>query len=276
MDRQYKSFGFTLIELSIVLVIIGLIVGGVLVGRDLISAAAVRAQISQIEKYQQAVNTFRGKYGYLPGDIKDPEATQFGFLARDVGKGQGDGDALLLGSIGGVNFKGSYIVNGETGVFWRDLSRAGLVDGSFSTATMVGAYSMPAVQVPLYLPPAKMGSNNFVYVYSPGSCCAWNTTAYVNYFGISQVTGTNGASDPLTSMGLTVQQAYNIDKKLDDGLPQRGNVTATYVTANNAGWTATNAGSASSSTCYDTGSGNYSITQNNGTGVNCALSFKFQ
>jgi prepilin-type N-terminal cleavage/methylation domain-containing protein len=45
---QNKRCGFTLIELSIVLVIIGLIVGGVLAGQSLINAAAVRAQISQI------------------------------------------------------------------------------------------------------------------------------------------------------------------------------------------------------------------------------------
>ena len=48
--------GFTLVELSIVLVIIGLIIGGVVVGRDLIDAATIRAQISQIEKYNTAVN----------------------------------------------------------------------------------------------------------------------------------------------------------------------------------------------------------------------------
>lgn len=60
-----KNNGFMLIELSIALVVIGLIVGGVLVGQDLINAAAVRAQISQIEKYNTAVNTFREKYGYL-------------------------------------------------------------------------------------------------------------------------------------------------------------------------------------------------------------------
>lgn len=49
--------GFTLIELSIVLVIIGLIVGGVLVGKDLIIASEVRSQIGQIEKYNTAVHT---------------------------------------------------------------------------------------------------------------------------------------------------------------------------------------------------------------------------
>jgi prepilin-type N-terminal cleavage/methylation domain-containing protein len=86
---------FNLIELSIVLVIIGLIVGGILVGRDLISAAAVRAQISQIEKYNQAVNTFRSKYGYLPGDIPDPYASQFGFQSRFYFLGNGDGNGVI-------------------------------------------------------------------------------------------------------------------------------------------------------------------------------------
>jgi prepilin-type N-terminal cleavage/methylation domain-containing protein len=50
-----SATGFTLIEMSIVLVIIGLIVGGVLVGQDLIRAAYIRAQITQIEKFNTAV-----------------------------------------------------------------------------------------------------------------------------------------------------------------------------------------------------------------------------
>src|ERR1700743_3469732 len=71
--------GFPLIELSIVLVIIGLIVGGILVGQDMIKAAEVRAQISQIEKYNQAVNTFKAKFQAIPGDMGVSTATQFGF-----------------------------------------------------------------------------------------------------------------------------------------------------------------------------------------------------
>ena len=94
LHRSHKA-GFTLIELSIVLVVIGLIVGGILVGQDLIKAAEVRAQIGQINEYNTAVNTFRGKYGYLPGDIPDPYATQFGFQTRGAYPGQGDGDGMI-------------------------------------------------------------------------------------------------------------------------------------------------------------------------------------
>lgn len=105
--------GFTLVEMSIVMVIIGLIIGGVLVGRDLISAAAARAQISQIEKYQTAVNTFRVKYGYLPGDIPDPVASQYGFYSRDTNPGQGDGNGVIAGPyFNGANIALGYLVFG--------------------------------------------------------------------------------------------------------------------------------------------------------------------
>src|ERR1700759_2898335 len=96
--RRKGEQGFTLIELSIVLVIIGLIVGGILVGQDLIKAAEVRAQISQIEKYNSAMNTFRAKFAAIPGDMPPAVANQFGFTTGTncVGTfGQRDGNGLL-------------------------------------------------------------------------------------------------------------------------------------------------------------------------------------
>src|ERR1035441_6872478 len=101
-DVERKNLGFTLIELSIVLVIIGLIVGGVLVGQDLIRAAEVRATISQIEKYNTAVNTFRGKFNALPGDMNLTTATTFGIPAVGTrgGTAQGDGNGVIDGGAG--------------------------------------------------------------------------------------------------------------------------------------------------------------------------------
>lgn len=69
--------GFTLIELSIVLVIIGLLVGGVLAGQTLIAAAQVRKEISKLNSISTAINTFRVKYDALPGDMANA-TTYFG------------------------------------------------------------------------------------------------------------------------------------------------------------------------------------------------------
>lgn len=89
--------GFTLIELSIVLVIIGLIVGSVLVGQDLIRASEIRATITQIERYQTVTNTFRGKFNALPGDMNAAVAATFGFTSRGQYAGEGDGNGTIEG-----------------------------------------------------------------------------------------------------------------------------------------------------------------------------------
>jgi prepilin-type N-terminal cleavage/methylation domain-containing protein len=65
--------GFTLVELAMVLVIIGLFAGGILVGKDLIHAAEIRSQIKQFQEYEIAYNTFKIKYNCTVGDC--PNAT---------------------------------------------------------------------------------------------------------------------------------------------------------------------------------------------------------
>jgi len=227
-----------------VLVIIGLLAGGVLVGQDLISAAAVRAQISQIEKYNTAVRTFQGKYGGLPGDIPDPTASQFGFIGRGTHVAQGDGNGIISGfysHIGNYSAYGSY-QNGETIVFWGDLSKANLIDGTFSTVTS-GSSAVSGTNYDLYFPKAKIGNGNYVYVHSGGT-----TADGINYFGVSVPIGSLLPS-LITNVGITVAQAYNIDKKVDDGLPQSGNVLAFDV---NLGGNQTGASWVSGSNSLDT------------------------
>jgi hypothetical protein len=89
------------------------IVGRILVGKDLIAAAGVRATITQIEKYNQAVNTFRDKYDGLPGDLTASAATQFGFVARGPQPGEGDGNGVIEGGSCG------WCEMGETSVPWH-------------------------------------------------------------------------------------------------------------------------------------------------------------
>jgi hypothetical protein len=100
--------------------------------------------------------------------------------------------------------------------------------------------------------------------------------------------------------GISVAQAYSIDAKIDDGVPTTGNVTAVVLHAGNywihvslyggapgnqgqyspnigGGYTA----AASPTSCFDNGANGsapfqYSMSQNNGAGVNCALAFRMQ
>jgi prepilin-type N-terminal cleavage/methylation domain-containing protein len=293
-----RQRGFTLIELSIVLVIIGLIVGGVLVGRDLISSAAVRAQITQIEKFNQAANTFRGKYGYLPGDIPAQPAAQFGFAARGTQQGEGDGNGIIEG-IAWTNGSplGEWQAAGETTMFWTDLSFAGLIPGNYTQGTsttfpgggVVGNTDITGSALDLWLPKGAVGQGNYVYVWSASG---YSVSVGSNYFGLSAVISilAQSANGTINSgRGLTVAQAYNIDSKIDDGLPQTGRVI-TELLNHDQSWTdyvnalyspPSTAGTAANfTTCYDNGGvagpQHYSLTQNNGAGMNCALSFRFQ
>jgi prepilin-type N-terminal cleavage/methylation domain-containing protein len=67
--RRRGAMGFTLIEMAIVLVIIGLIVGGILVGQTLIRQRQINSIETQAVVIGQALNTFRDKYGGVPGEI---------------------------------------------------------------------------------------------------------------------------------------------------------------------------------------------------------------
>ncbi len=220
-DSLIKQVGFTLIELSIVLVIIGLIVGGVLVGQDLIKAAEIRATIGQYEKYNSAMNTFRTKYNGMPGDLSSAQATAFGiYSTAATTTGLGDGNSLITDTAAS-NLNAPV---GETLIIWRHLSDASLIDGSYGTGLTASTAQMAASPTAaLYLPAAKMGRGNY---WMAGS------SAGQNYYALAAVTGmTTGAAATATYAtsvggGLTPIEAYNIDIKLDDGMPNTGIIQA--------------------------------------------------
>ena len=254
--------GFTLIELSIVLVIIGLIVGGILTGQDLIKAAEQRATLAQIEKYNTAVNTFRNKFGGIPGDLAAASASNFGVANSIVFTGAigiGDGNGLLEGgNTGATTFLG------EPPMFWLEISSAGLVDGSYITALTTGGAIPTAVSATLpastYMPLAKLGRSNYITVASTGG---------INYFIIAGISAISTAGAYTNANNLTALESYSMDKKADDGLPETGSIvvldTATHSIDNSIATAATIA-TCNTATAY---------ALNPGSTLACSLRMRF-
>ena len=197
INDKEKQKGFTLVELSIVLVIIGLIVSSVLVGQDLIRSAELRSTIGQYESFNAAIATFRGKYGGTPGDFAGQ--TELGF----VGDGNGDG---VLESDTANEHDGEYVY------FWNHLGSTGsaLISGSYDGT----ASGVTTTDINSFTPTATIGQNWGVYAVNG-----------INHFVLG-ATLSNSGNNYTTTEVLSSIDARNIDEKVDDSRPYRGIVQA--------------------------------------------------
>jgi prepilin-type N-terminal cleavage/methylation domain-containing protein len=93
MQNNMKQQGFTLVEIAIVLVIIGLLLGGVLKGQEMIKSAKVKSQMQQIDGISAAFNTYQDKFGVLPGDDANAAANT-GVAGVIAGDGNGTFSAV--------------------------------------------------------------------------------------------------------------------------------------------------------------------------------------
>ena len=224
MQRCRNHLGFSLVELSIVLVILGLLIGGVLSGQALIRAAELRSVTAEYQKYIAAINSFRDKYFGLPGDIAN--GASFGWTdAAGVAVANGDGN-------GQINYTSVSTTN-EVSSFWVELAKAGLIEGSYTLFSDAFGTMPPGTSNPR----AKMNNGNWNSLgigtvdvtgmpsyTAGGSYCSYcfyaGTYGNVLYFNPSDNALAVGGNGILKS-----EEAWNIDTKMDDGKPDRGSVT---------------------------------------------------
>ncbi len=207
IELKFNNSGFTLVELSIVLVIMGLIVASVVAGKDLIKGAEMRALIRQYNEFQTAVTTFGEKYNGLPGDIN---GGKFGLVGGcDNNNNGGNNNGIIEDSHGG-----NTLHDGEVSCFWSDLTTPGkeLVAGAYDgNANADTGNDIVALNLP------KMKNSNLGWgVYS---------SLGKNYF-ITGVVGDQKDDAYLTNYALVPVDAYNVDVKIDDGVPTSGTVQA--------------------------------------------------
>lgn len=127
--RKQQS-GFTLVEIAIVLVIIGLLLGGVLKGQELITQAKIKNVANDLNGLTAAVYAYQDRYKRLPGD--DPGATRWALIAAAAA---GNGDNIVTGTYGSTTDAD------ESRLFWAEIRLAGFVAGA--TDTLAHAASQP-------------------------------------------------------------------------------------------------------------------------------------
>lgn len=110
------AHGFTLIEIAIVMVVIGVLLGGVLKGSEVITSAKLKRVVSDVQGVRVAIYSYQDRYRALPGD--DPRAS-----AHFASASNGDGDRQIDG-----NFY-SKTATDETQLLWQHLRAAGLIEG---------------------------------------------------------------------------------------------------------------------------------------------------
>ena len=115
-----KQQGFTLVEIAIVLVIVGLLIGGVLKGQEMITNAKLKRVESDNAGIAAAMFSYQDRYTQLPGDDDDAQ-NRFEIYTAPTDNGNGDG------VIGG-NWTPA-LVTDESAMFWKHLRAAGLVPG---------------------------------------------------------------------------------------------------------------------------------------------------
>ncbi len=184
-----KQSGFTLIELAIVLVIIGLLLGGVLKGQELINNAKAKSMANDFKNIQILLYGYQDKFHATPGDDADVVNHVSGEKASGTGSKQGN--AQIEGAWNSVDSKD------ESYLFWEHVRKAGLAPGS----TVVGA--------PAYI--QRNADGGQVGIQSKSGFNTINDTTFVGAYVIC-------------SDGIVGKLAKQIDVILDDGVSNTGSV----------------------------------------------------
>ncbi len=270
--------GFSLIEMAIVLLILGLVAGGVVVGQDMIRTAQLQESIKEIVNFTEMFRKFQNKYDAIPGDMINAteiwgNADTGGFggqcsdIPGDLGTGtqtcNGDGDGYIEFCVG-ANF--------EIHRAWQHLENAGFISANFTGIehNLPGSPSPDGDIGDIHVSNAPTSSISDTALWSliPDNekTCGGAWRLFAGDIGNAlTLGGTEGRHlSTLHSNVFTSMELYNIDKKLDDGMPGLGNIGPYHYV------TCTTAADAGNNTPITDFSATYDISESN-TGKICAL-----
>ena len=220
--KTAQHAGFTLVEVAIVLVIIGLLVGSILGGQSVIRSSQLRSTASDYQKYSAATLQFMEEFKAMPGDMAN--ATEFW--------GSAGAGAACLDAIGNgtetCDGNGDGVVNMSSGSnepfrFWQHLSNAGLIGGRYS-GVKSDTYDYSAT--PENSPVGRI-PNSAWFAFSWGQPSNTSTFFNGNYYNALSYGALLNNSDPSGNI-LRADEAEGIDRKIDDGKPGMGRIRSQW------------------------------------------------
>lgn len=214
-----KENGFTLIEIAIVVVIIGLLLGGILKGQEMIANAKAHSLISTSTGMKASIAMFMDRYRSYPGDY-DRASSNIPGLTPVVDDGDGNrilgGDPDVALDIPAVAIQRAK----EAALAWKQLSASGVISGNYDG---LGVNIGPDVNAP------DWGWN------CPGSTClanGFNSSFFLIYdneqygFPVGNGQDQRKSEELWTGRSVSVQVLQQMDIKLDDGNPATGQFRA--------------------------------------------------
>jgi prepilin-type N-terminal cleavage/methylation domain-containing protein len=189
--------GFTLVEIAIVLVIIGLLLGGILKGQEMITQAKIKNVIADMTGVSAAMYGYQDRYRALPGD--DAQAAGRWTTGQPAGNGNGIIEGVYLDAVGR-----------ETTEFWRHLRLAGFVAGTGVDQPFNAVSGRMGVQTGDGTGAAPAGVLQFAGVAGPPPIPASPAIATLM----------------MCSANLPDKIAISVDAQMDDGFATSGSVRA--------------------------------------------------
>ena len=225
-----RTRGFSLVELSIVLVILGLLTGGILAGQSLIRASELRSISTQYQTYVTAVQSFRDKYQALPGDMRNATsfwgalhatpATCYAMASSSALTCNGDGNGVVATQGSGADT--AY----ERFRFWQHLANGGLLEGQYTGYTGPGGSMVDSIPG-LNVPRGRIGNSGWV-VGTVSAVPGASTLVYSIIYGQFLLFGATATNTETNGALLKPEEVWNIDTKLDDGRPARGKIIVRF------------------------------------------------
>lgn len=210
-----KKSAFSLIELSIVLIVIGLLIAGITGGASLIKSSELRSVMSEARGYSVAVNAFYSQFNDLPGDY----ATAVGEESSYVGNGNGK-----------IEFANVDTLLAESNMAWYALQQVGAIDDAL-TLKIVADGLNPGTN----FPSSKIKAAGWIFSYVNNQ----NTVVLTGAIASGSSAG-DEATDVATA-ALLPSDALAIDTKIDDGVADTGKLRGSII----------NSGSTVNTSCYN-------------------------